>query len=423
MAGRSLKVLAIADPFPGTGGNYRAKKSLLEYPRRGIEPYLVVPPFEYSTLDKRTLLELNARGAKLVELKGYTRRNFVFRRMRELLYPVAPNLFLKVDPKKFEALNVDAVMTFHETWHSFWLCHHLASELGKPSLALLQLPVLYSKPRLRAIYAALRMYFDHAYSGKPVKRSLALLYQGYRWFLDTLIYMPRYRQLLHRFNMVLGISRAICVEMGLEESSRVHCMDPGVSLDEEDLRLIESIKTRFREKRNHVVFGGRPTYDKGVVEGLIVFREISRRLESYKLYITGRLGERELSRLRRVAKMLDIEDRVVFTGFVSREERLRIVREAKLMLYPSHVDAYPYAVAESLLLGTPVAAYDIPAIDMYFRGLEGVRVVRELDVEAMANEAIDILTSRHVEVEPPRLRPWSEIIEEEIGLIKRVAGR
>jgi len=199
-------------------------------------------------------------------------------------------------------------------------------------------------------------------------------------------------------------------------------MDPGVSLDKEDLKLIEEIKVRFKEKRAHVAFGGRPTYDKGVVKGLIVFREISRRLGSYKLYITGRLGERELLRLRRIAKMLGFEDKVVFTGFVSREERLRIVREAKLMLYPSHVDAYPYAVAESLLLGIPIVAYDIPAINIYFKGLGGVRVVRELDIEAMADEAIVVPTSRHVDVEPPRLRPWGEIIEEEIGLIRRVSG-
>jgi len=417
-----IKLLVVADPFPGTGGNYRAKKSLLEYPRRGIEPYLVVPSLEYSALDKRTLLELAANGVRLAEFKGFTRKNFVFRRLREILYPVTPKLFLKVDPKKFEILNVDTIMSFHETWLSLWLCHHLASELDRPSLAVLQLPVLYSKQRLRAIYAALRMYFDYAYSGKPAKRSLALLYQGYRRFLDAFIYAPRYGQLLRRFDMVLGISRAICAEMGLEESSREHCMDPGVSHDEGDLELIEGIKARFKEKRNHVVFGGRPTYDKGVVEGLIAFREISRRLRDYKLYIAGRLEKRELLRLHRIVKMLGIEDKVVFTGFVSREERLRIVGEARLMLYPSHVDAYPYAVAESLLLGTPIAAYDIPAIDIYFRGLEGVRVVQELDVEAMADEAVDILTSRHVDVEPPRLRPWSEIIEEEVSLIKRVAG-
>jgi len=107
-------------------------------------------------------------------------------------------------------------MTFHETWHSFWLCHRLASELGKPSLAVLQLPVLYSKQRLRAIYTALRMYYDYAYIGKPVKRSLALLYQGYKQVLGAFIYMPRYRQLLRRFDMVLGISRAVCAEMVLK---------------------------------------------------------------------------------------------------------------------------------------------------------------------------------------------------------------
>jgi len=102
---RFVKLLVIADPFPVTGGNYRAKRSLLEYPRRGIEPYLVVPPFEYSTYNKRTLLELIVKGIRLAKLVGFARKDFVFRHMREALYPIIPKLFLDVDLKKFKALD------------------------------------------------------------------------------------------------------------------------------------------------------------------------------------------------------------------------------------------------------------------------------------------------------------------------------
>jgi len=41
--------------------------------------------------------------------------------------------------------------------------------------------------------------------------------------------------------------------MGLELSDRVHCMDPGVSLDEEDLGLIDDVRSKFKEKKNYIV--------------------------------------------------------------------------------------------------------------------------------------------------------------------------
>jgi len=90
----------------------------------------------------------------------------------------------------------------------------------------------------------------------------------------------------------------------------------------------------------------------------------------YKLYVTGKISSNTANRLFRFAKRLGIGDKVVFIGFVSREERFRIVREAKLMLYPSHVDAFPYAVAESLL-GTPVVVYDIPVYRYILQGFGG----------------------------------------------------
>jgi len=73
---RFVKLLVIADPFPVTGGNYRARRSLLEYPRRGIEPYLMITPlFGYDACDEGTLLELVESGVRLAGLKVSKREN------------------------------------------------------------------------------------------------------------------------------------------------------------------------------------------------------------------------------------------------------------------------------------------------------------------------------------------------------------
>jgi len=420
---QSVKLLAVANPFVSAGGGpYRAKKSLIEYPRRGIEPYLLVPPVERDFYDEREILELAVKGVKIVGFLGFTSGSLLSRRAREALYPVIPRLLIPVSVRE-RLMHVDVVVSFDKPLEMMWPAYFLASKLEKPAVAVLQTPAFYaSKHRREAIYQAMKLHYSSVYEGSAVRKALSYAYRLYRRLLDNLLYAPRYKRLLSEFDLVVGISKAVCVEMGLEESSRVHCMDPGVTLDEGDLRLIESVRSKFKEKKNYVVFGGRPDFSKGVAEALLAFREISRRLSGYKLYVTGRLGSREAARLSRLAKRLGISDKVVFTGFVPREENLRIVREAKLMLYPSHVDSFSYAVAESLLLRTPVVAYDIPAIEIYYRGIDGVRIVRELDIGALVDAALDILHSNRVSTEAPRLRPWSQIIEEEISLIKSVAS-
>ncbi|MEM1772555.1 MAG: hypothetical protein QXQ71_01865 [Desulfurococcaceae archaeon] len=93
------------------------------------------------------------------------------------------------------------------------------------------------------------------------------------------------------------------------------------------------------------------------------------------------------------------------------------------MLYPSHVDSSPYSVLESLMLGTLVVAYDIPALRLYYGSTRGVYLVREGDVEALSKETIDVLSSRTEEVEPPKLRSWNDILEEEVSVIKNLATR
>jgi glycosyltransferase involved in cell wall biosynthesis len=112
--------------------------------------------------------------------------------------------------------------------------------------------------------------------------------------------------------------------------------------------------------------------------------------------------------IKRACKKLDIEDKVVITGFVPREKRFEIVAKARLMLYPSHVDAFPYAVLESLHLGTPVVGYRIPALEIYYSKCPGVELVEEGDVEALTVKAIEVLEKCVKAVEPPKIKSWRD---------------
>jgi glycosyltransferase involved in cell wall biosynthesis len=208
--------------------------------------------------------------------------------------------------------------------------------------------------------------------------------------------------------------------MGGEWINRIISLDPGVSLDHEDLSLMKRVRERVESKENYVVFGGRPDAVKGLAEALIVFKEISRRSNELRLIVTGRLTKTMSMILRKVCRKLGIVDKVVFTGFISRVKRLEIVTKAKLMLYLSHVDAFSYAVLESLHLGTPVVSYKIPALEIHYGGLLGVELVEEWDLEALTVEAMNILERGVDVVEHHKIKSWEEIMSEEIRLVYKL---
>ena len=61
------------------------------------------------------------------------------------------------------------------------------------------------------------------------------------------------------------------------------------------------------------------------------------------------------------------------------------------MMTRSRSDAFPLVVLESLSCGTPVVAYDIPAIRFNYAGTRAVIRVRPLYVKGLVNETYELL--------------------------------
>jgi glycosyltransferase involved in cell wall biosynthesis len=137
-----------------------------------------------------------------------------------------------------------------------------------------------------------------------------------------------------------GVTKATSIEMGGEWINRIISLDPGVSLDHEDLSLMKRVRERVESKENYVVFGGRPSAVKGLAEALIVFKQILKSSSELKLVVTGRLTKTMSIIFGKMCRKLGIADKVVFTGFIPRAERFEVIAKAKVMLYPSHEDAF-----------------------------------------------------------------------------------
>uniref|UniRef100_A0A7J2U573 Glycosyltransferase n=1 Tax=Ignisphaera aggregans TaxID=334771 RepID=A0A7J2U573_9CREN len=425
----SQKILVISKALPTTGGGLRALRSLMEYSKH-FDVYLFIPWGLWN--DKQLLREASKYLRELrsmgIRFGGFSSRSSTLPFASDALKShIAGSLFTSFVPKIVRIgvgmLDYDAIVVLHEAWDAVYSGYILAEVFDVPAMVLLQLPPFYgSLKRFENILKALVLW-RRTWSENTIKESVLEISFYVRVKRTAFLRKLRYEKVLRCYDLVVGVSRAVAVDMSGEWVDRMYCFDPGVSLDDEDLELIKGVRARVREKQDYIVFGGRPVTEKGLAEALIAFKFISKRFPNLKLVFTGGISPEMYSYIRRVLRRFGIEDKVIFTGFVSRKERSEIVARAKLMLYPSHVDAFSYAVLESLHLGTPVVDYRIPALEIYYGKSPGVTLIEEGDIEALTVKAIDVLEKGVEAVEPPKIKSWREIMNEEIEIIRKLVSK
>jgi glycosyltransferase involved in cell wall biosynthesis len=429
MSVKNSRILVISSPSPVTGGGLRALRSLLEYVKY-FDAYLFIP---WSLWSNKQLLrkslnyvcELRNAGIRFGGFSSIPNTlqlitRILKSRIAETLFPLFVPKIVHID---VGMIKYDAVVVLHEVWDAVYSGYILAKVFDVPAMVLLHDPPFYgSSKRFENILKALALW--RKIQSVDVVRELIFEIELYTRMKSTaFLYKLRYEKILRNYKLVLGVTKATAVEMGSEWVDMMQYFDPGVSLDDEDLEIIKSVRSKVREKQDYIVFGGRPIAEKGLAEALITFKFISKYFPHLKLLFTGRISPEIYSRIKRASKRLGIENKVVFTGFVPREKRFEIVAKAKLMLYPSHVDAFSYAVLESLHLGTPVVAYKIPALEIYYGKSPGVELVEEGDIEALTVKAIDVLEKSVEAIEPPKLKSWREIMDEEIEIIRKLTSK
>ena len=126
----------------------------------------------------------------------------------------------------------------------------------------------------------------------------------------------------------------------------------------------------FREDLTEAVLLGVDMYDGPTSEeDLILFtgRLVSTKGLKYlieamqavdtNLVVMGKGPEEET--LKALAKRLGVDSRVTFTGYVSEEEKVRLMSSCKVFVLPSLFESFGLAVAEAMTYGKPVVASNI----------------------------------------------------------------
>jgi glycosyltransferase involved in cell wall biosynthesis len=175
--------------------------------------------------------------------------------------------------------------------------------------------------------------------------------------------------------------------------SSVHYKLIPVLVDLDEFLSLES------KKENYIAYAGNLSEDKdGIYTQIRAFAEVSKIISNISFYIIGS-AQRPSTKEKALALIgeLGIENKVHFTGFVSREELVQYYKNASaLILYkPDSIQAqycFPSKIAEYLASGTPVVTTSTGELKNFLKDRESALLSDPNELEKLSKNLVEILS-------------------------------
>ena len=160
------------------------------------------------------------------------------------------------------------------------------------------------------------------------------------------------------------------------------------------LTIPKKIKKVEKEKDPTLIFVGRITKSKGIEDAIMAFKNILTTAAKARLWIIGDGNRKYIDYLKKMARKLDVSDRITFWGFVSQEKKFELMRRAHLLLHTSVKEGWGLVVIEAASQSTPSIVYDVAGLrDSVKDGKTGI-VLKENNAKEMANQSVLLLNNK-----------------------------
>jgi glycosyltransferase involved in cell wall biosynthesis len=185
--------------------------------------------------------------------------------------------------------------------------------------------------------------------------------------------------------------RDIMKARGLAQS-RVEIISPGI-----DFEQIEAIQPASDPKSIYdAIFIGRLKHSKGIFDLPLIWDHVAKLHPDARLAVIGGGSERIKSKMLEMIKAHGHEGRIELLGFLPTEQIYRLLKSAKLFVFPSHEEGFGIVVAEALATRLPVVTWDLPVFGELF-GSVVTRVPRG-NHAAFAREVESFLAHAYPEI-------------------------
>lgn len=136
---------------------------------------------------------------------------------------------------------------------------------------------------------------------------------------------------------------------------------------------------------------GRISYDKSPLEAIDVLSEVLKTVHDAKLVVIGPYGDCSPDTYKEHAEALGVWDSVEIIGEASHDALPRLMQRLDMVLFTSHMEGYPVALAEAMGAGLPCAMYDLSYLTL-LEGYHGIVVAPIGDYVSLSDRCKEILT-------------------------------
>ena len=121
-----------------------------------------------------------------------------------------------------------------------------------------------------------------------------------------------------------------------------------------------NIKEKFNINKKYILFIGTLEPRKNIVRLIKAYSKIEKNNE-YQLVIVGKKGW-FYDEIFKVVNDLSISEKVIFTGFVTIEEKFSLISQSSIFIYPSLYEGFGLPVLEAISLGIPTITSNISSM-------------------------------------------------------------
>jgi glycosyltransferase involved in cell wall biosynthesis len=221
-------------------------------------------------------------------------------------------------------------------------------------------------------------------------------------FRNTFLYKPGIRKACRLNDIIATVSdyskRDIAEKVGVPVE-KIKVVPNGLrEVNPKDPSLEIELKNRFAINEKYVLNVGGIHERKNIVKLVHAFAGlVNHRGYSGKLLITGNVSGAPYQ--RKMKKICDasvretsMENRIVFTGYVSEQELDSLFRMAGLLIYPSLYEGFGIPILEAMKMGLPVITSNISAMPEVAGG--AAYLVDPNSIEDMTSAMSEVLQNR-----------------------------
>jgi glycosyltransferase involved in cell wall biosynthesis len=181
------------------------------------------------------------------------------------------------------------------------------------------------------------------------------------------------------------------------------------------------------EGKRQITYMGRLSPRKGIEHLLYAFAHLSATRNDLELVLVGPDGGQQVA-LERLARRLSIADRVLFTGLITMADKLEVLVDSDVVVYPGVYEIFGLVAFEALLCGIPVIVANDSGCGEIIADTGAGLTVNYGDVNGLAAAIVRILgdaVAAHEMVERGRefvrgRLAWSRITQEVEGVYQSV---